>query len=172
MWLSPTKSAPLVMFAVFWLTPTVCATRTIVFSTMVCGSRVGSRSLLYVTNLSTIFTPDHEQIFKVLSKKAVYVTGKFSSNNGAKAVKCALGANEGHLYPLNKVRTRKSSKVGNAEGCRLSAYAPMKNQPNLRPVRCARLAFPSRSSSSTSQRVSSALTRSTRWSSNGTAEHR
>eukprot|EP00903_Cladosiphon_okamuranus_P016677 g15378.t1 len=42
------------------------------------------------------------KIFKVLSKKPVYVTGKFSSNNGAKAVKCALGANEGHLYPLNK----------------------------------------------------------------------
>ncbi|CAM9677536.1 unnamed protein product, partial [Hapterophycus canaliculatus] len=42
------------------------------------------------------------KIFKVLSNKPVYVTGKFSSNNGAKAVKCALGANEGHLYPLNK----------------------------------------------------------------------
>ena len=68
--------------------------------------------MLYVTNLSTIFTPDHEQIFKVLSKKAVYVTGKFSSNNGAKAVKCALGANEGHLYPLNKVRNRRVRKWG------------------------------------------------------------
>lgn len=44
------------------------------------------------------------QIFKVLSNKPVYVTGKFSSTNGAKAVKCALGANEGYLYPLNKVR--------------------------------------------------------------------
>ncbi|CAM9671553.1 unnamed protein product, partial [Laminaria digitata] len=42
------------------------------------------------------------KIFKVLANKPVYVTGKFSSNSGAKAVKCALGANEGHLYPLNK----------------------------------------------------------------------
>ncbi|CAN0192476.1 unnamed protein product [Ascophyllum nodosum] len=60
----------------------------------------------YNGNLNSEMTgPLHNlvaKIFKVLADKAVYVTGKFSSNNGAKSVKCALGANEGHLYPLNK----------------------------------------------------------------------
>ncbi|CAM9398979.1 unnamed protein product [Ectocarpus fasciculatus] len=60
----------------------------------------------YDSNLnSEMIGPLHNliaKIFKVLSNKPVYVTGKFSSTNGAKAVKCALGANEGYLYPLNK----------------------------------------------------------------------
>ncbi|CAM9183918.1 unnamed protein product [Choristocarpus tenellus] len=60
----------------------------------------------YNGNLNSEMTgPLHNliaKVFKVLSGKSVYVTGKFSSVNGAKAVECALGANKGHLYPLNK----------------------------------------------------------------------
>ncbi|CAN0122148.1 unnamed protein product, partial [Phaeothamnion confervicola] len=42
------------------------------------------------------------KIFKALSNRTVYVTGKFRSVAGAKSVACALGANDGQLYPLNK----------------------------------------------------------------------
>eukprot|EP00611_Tribonema_gayanum_P009935 TRINITY_DN1982_c0_g1_i1.p1 TRINITY_DN1982_c0_g1~~TRINITY_DN1982_c0_g1_i1.p1 ORF type:complete len:701 (-),score=236.58 TRINITY_DN1982_c0_g1_i1:946-2982(-) len=42
------------------------------------------------------------KIFKSLSGRAVFVTGNYRSAAGAKCVKCAMGASEGHLYPLNK----------------------------------------------------------------------
>ncbi|CAM9449418.1 unnamed protein product [Discosporangium mesarthrocarpum] len=60
----------------------------------------------YDGNLNSEMTgPLHNliaKVFKVLSGKSVYVTGKFSSVSGAKAVKCTLGTNDGLLYPLNK----------------------------------------------------------------------
>lgn len=40
--------------------------------------------------------------FKVISKKKVFVPGKFESAYGTSCVKCALRANEGFLYPLEK----------------------------------------------------------------------
>lgn len=42
------------------------------------------------------------KVFKSLTGKTVFITGKFRSGAGAKCVACAMGANEGHLYPLNK----------------------------------------------------------------------
>jgi structure-specific recognition protein 1 len=41
-------------------------------------------------------------VFKALSGRSVYVTGNYRSANGSKCVSCAMGASEGHLYPLNK----------------------------------------------------------------------
>jgi structure-specific recognition protein 1 len=40
--------------------------------------------------------------FKVISKKKVFVPGKFENAYGKACVKCALRASEGHLYPLEK----------------------------------------------------------------------
>ncbi len=40
--------------------------------------------------------------FKVISKKKVFVPGKFENAYGKPCVKCALRASEGHLYPLEK----------------------------------------------------------------------
>ena len=41
--------------------------------------------------------------FKVITKKKVFIPGKFQAvSNSAKCVKCALKANEGLLYPLEK----------------------------------------------------------------------
>ena len=40
--------------------------------------------------------------FKVITKKKVFIPGKFSNANKQACVKCALRANEGHLYPLEK----------------------------------------------------------------------
>jgi structure-specific recognition protein 1 len=42
------------------------------------------------------------KVFKVLSGKKVFIPGNFRSDRGAHAVKCALRANEGLLYPLEK----------------------------------------------------------------------
>mmetsp|Transcript_20431 Transcript_20431/g.30219 ORF Transcript_20431/g.30219 Transcript_20431/m.30219 type:complete len:644 (+) Transcript_20431:30-1961(+) len=42
------------------------------------------------------------RVFKNLSKKPVFITGTYRSATGDKCVKCAMGASEGHLYPLNK----------------------------------------------------------------------
>ena len=41
-------------------------------------------------------------LFKYLVKKKVYTSGKFTTHNGDRAVKCALKAQEGLLYPLEK----------------------------------------------------------------------
>jgi structure-specific recognition protein 1 len=40
--------------------------------------------------------------FKVITKKKVFIPGKFANANQQAFVKCALRANEGHLYPLEK----------------------------------------------------------------------
>lgn len=40
--------------------------------------------------------------FKSITRKKVFIPGKFTSFNGVSCVKCALRANEGHLYPLEK----------------------------------------------------------------------
>jgi len=40
--------------------------------------------------------------FKVIAKKKVFVNGKFANAYQQACVKCALRANEGHLYPLEK----------------------------------------------------------------------
>mmetsp|Transcript_16756 Transcript_16756/g.25185 ORF Transcript_16756/g.25185 Transcript_16756/m.25185 type:complete len:772 (+) Transcript_16756:122-2437(+) len=40
--------------------------------------------------------------FKIISKKKVFVPGKFENAYGKPCVKCALRASEGHLYPLEK----------------------------------------------------------------------
>lgn len=40
--------------------------------------------------------------FKVITKKKVFIPGKFANSNQQACVKCALRANEGHLYPLEK----------------------------------------------------------------------
>lgn len=40
--------------------------------------------------------------FKVIAKKKVFIPGKFENANAHKCVKCALRANEGLLYPLEK----------------------------------------------------------------------
>ena len=40
--------------------------------------------------------------FKVIAKKKVFIPGKFSNANQQPCVKCALRANEGLLYPLEK----------------------------------------------------------------------
>lgn len=40
--------------------------------------------------------------FKIITRKKVFVPGKFTTAGSAKCVKCALKANEGHLYPLEK----------------------------------------------------------------------
>jgi len=40
--------------------------------------------------------------FKVITKKKVFIPGKFANANQQACVKCALRANEGHLYPLEK----------------------------------------------------------------------
>lgn len=90
-------------------------------------------------HINLLFVPDrlnpgHPQIFKVLANKPVYVTGKFSSNSGAKAVKCALGANEGHLYPLNKVTNNECRILDSWSklGCHLylprKAYSPFSSK--------------------------------------------
>ena len=42
------------------------------------------------------------KVFKVISKKKVFVPGKFENAYGKPCVKCALRASEGHLYPLEK----------------------------------------------------------------------
>jgi len=40
--------------------------------------------------------------FKVITRKKVFVPGKFANSHQQACVKCALRANEGHLYPLEK----------------------------------------------------------------------
>jgi structure-specific recognition protein 1 len=40
--------------------------------------------------------------FKIISKKKVFVPGKFQNAYGKPCVKCALRTSEGHLYPLEK----------------------------------------------------------------------
>jgi len=40
--------------------------------------------------------------FKVITRKKVFIPGKFANSNQQACVKCALRANEGHLYPLEK----------------------------------------------------------------------
>jgi structure-specific recognition protein 1 len=40
--------------------------------------------------------------FKVIAKKKVFIPGKFANANQQACVKCAVGANEGLLYPLEK----------------------------------------------------------------------
>jgi len=40
--------------------------------------------------------------FKVIARKKVFIPGKFANANQQACVKCALRANEGHLYPLEK----------------------------------------------------------------------
>mmetsp|Transcript_15934 Transcript_15934/g.32250 ORF Transcript_15934/g.32250 Transcript_15934/m.32250 type:complete len:723 (+) Transcript_15934:271-2439(+) len=40
--------------------------------------------------------------FKVITRKKVFIPGKFQNANQQACVKCALRANEGHLYPLEK----------------------------------------------------------------------
>ena len=40
--------------------------------------------------------------FKVIAKKKVFIPGKFANANQQPCVKCALRANEGLLYPLEK----------------------------------------------------------------------
>lgn len=40
--------------------------------------------------------------FKIIAKKKVFIPGKFSNANQQSCVKCALRANEGLLYPLEK----------------------------------------------------------------------
>jgi len=40
--------------------------------------------------------------FKVIAKKKVFIPGKFANASQHSCVKCALRANEGHLYPLEK----------------------------------------------------------------------
>lgn len=40
--------------------------------------------------------------FKVITKKKVFIPGKFSNSMNQRCVKCAVSANEGHLYPLEK----------------------------------------------------------------------
>ena len=40
--------------------------------------------------------------FKIITKKKVFIPGKFANSNQQACVKCALRANEGHLYPLEK----------------------------------------------------------------------
>lgn len=40
--------------------------------------------------------------FKVIAHKKVFIPGKFANANQQACVKCALRANEGHLYPLEK----------------------------------------------------------------------
>jgi len=40
--------------------------------------------------------------FKVIAKKKVFIPGKYENANAHKCVKCALRANEGLLYPLEK----------------------------------------------------------------------
>ena len=40
--------------------------------------------------------------FKVICQKKVFIPGKFANANQQACVKCALRANEGHLYPLEK----------------------------------------------------------------------
>ena len=40
--------------------------------------------------------------FKVISKKKVFIPGKFANANQQACVKCAVRANEGFLYPLEK----------------------------------------------------------------------
>ena len=40
--------------------------------------------------------------FKVITRKKVFIPGKFANANQQAWVKCALRANEGHLYPLEK----------------------------------------------------------------------
>eukprot|EP00586_Coscinodiscus_wailesii_P004416 CAMPEP_0172483482 /NCGR_PEP_ID=MMETSP1066-20121228/10494_1 /TAXON_ID=671091 /ORGANISM="Coscinodiscus wailesii, Strain CCMP2513" /LENGTH=946 /DNA_ID=CAMNT_0013247383 /DNA_START=94 /DNA_END=2934 /DNA_ORIENTATION=- len=42
------------------------------------------------------------KVFKVVTRKKVFVPGKFANSNQQACVKCALRANEGHLYPLEK----------------------------------------------------------------------
>ena len=40
--------------------------------------------------------------FKIIAKKKVFVSGKFANAYQQACVKCALRANEGHLYPLER----------------------------------------------------------------------
>ena len=40
--------------------------------------------------------------FKIIANKKVFVPGKFRNADNQECVKCALRANEGHLYPLEK----------------------------------------------------------------------
>ncbi len=40
--------------------------------------------------------------FKIITRKKVFVPGKFRNSDNQECVKCALRANEGHLYPLEK----------------------------------------------------------------------
>ena len=40
--------------------------------------------------------------FKIITKKKVFIPGKFANANQQACVKCALRASEGHLYPLEK----------------------------------------------------------------------
>jgi len=40
--------------------------------------------------------------FKALTKKAVFIPGRFRSADGNEGIKCSLKANEGHLFPLEK----------------------------------------------------------------------
>ena len=40
--------------------------------------------------------------FKIIANKKVFVPGKFRNADGQECVKCAVRANEGHLYPLEK----------------------------------------------------------------------
>ncbi len=40
--------------------------------------------------------------FKIIANKKVFVPGKFRNADGQECVKCAVRANDGHLYPLEK----------------------------------------------------------------------
>jgi len=42
------------------------------------------------------------KMFKIIARKKVFIPGKFKNANQQTCVKCALKANEGHLYPLEK----------------------------------------------------------------------
>eukprot|EP00578_Thalassiosira_sp_NH16_P002941 CAMPEP_0181137534 /NCGR_PEP_ID=MMETSP1071-20121207/33756_1 /TAXON_ID=35127 /ORGANISM="Thalassiosira sp., Strain NH16" /LENGTH=835 /DNA_ID=CAMNT_0023224293 /DNA_START=149 /DNA_END=2656 /DNA_ORIENTATION=+ len=53
-------------------------------------------------NMAGSFSNLVAKTFKVITKKKVFIPGKFANSNQQACVKCALRANEGHLYPLEK----------------------------------------------------------------------
>lgn len=54
------------------------------------------------SHMSGSFSNLVAKTFKVITKKKVFIPGKFANANQQACVKCALRANEGHLYPLEK----------------------------------------------------------------------
>lgn len=54
------------------------------------------------SNMAGSFSNLVAKTFKIITKKKVFIPGKFANSNQQACVKCALRANEGHLYPLEK----------------------------------------------------------------------